>query len=78
MIALYKDPNGDKIFTQTPAHNNNTVGKSQPVPSVIDDKSVVVHALEVRIKGLESRIEELTVRLFNTIVGVSSSPVSNS
>lgn len=54
MIALYKDPNGEKIFTQTPVHN-----KSQPP---VEEKSIV-HALEVKIKGLETQIEELTVNM---------------
>lgn len=70
MVALYKDPNGEKIFTQTalnntipgtpPAHSN-TMGKSQPPPSAVEEGSIV-YLLREKIKGLESHIEELTVR----------------
>ncbi len=61
MVALYKDPNGEKIFTQTPADLNNTVGKSQPPPpSAVEDKNTI-YAQELKIKGLEYQLEELTV-----------------
>ena len=46
MVGLYKDPKGEKIFSTTAAHKDNTLaGRSQ----VGEDKQVIC-ALEGRIK----------------------------
>ena len=57
MVGLYKDPKGEKIFSTTAAHKDNTLaGRSQ----VGEDKQVIC-ALEGRIKELETELAEKKV-----------------
>ncbi len=58
MVALYKDPNGEKIFSTTPGHRHDTVGRSQT--GNCGDK-IVISAMEKRIKELEMQLQEQVV-----------------
>lgn len=58
MVALYKDPKGEKIFSTTPGHHHDTLCRSQSGAGV--DK-VVISAMEKRIKELEMQLQEQMV-----------------
>lgn len=53
MVGLYKDPNGERIFST----RNGTYAVSQPGPTA-DDKKMVINAYEKRIKELECQLKK--------------------
>lgn len=60
MVALYKDPNGENIFSTTHGGvRNDTMGRSQSGPN--DDRNIVMCAMEKRIKELEFQLQEQKV-----------------
>ena len=66
MVSLYRDPQGEKIFSTTPGVND-TVGRSQ----VSGGDKVIISALEGRIKELEAALEEKKVNnIFRIVHGV--------
>ena len=58
MVRLYKDPNGDKIFTD-PESSTVIVGKNGAI-TWINDK--------MRISNLEAKISELESKMKNSLV----------
>ena len=59
MVRLYKDPNGDKIFTDPDASSSIIIGKNGAI-TWINDK--------MRISNLEAKISELESKMKNSLV----------
>lgn len=66
MVALRKDPKGEKIFTTIGGCHNGTVGKQQVGGAQSggnNDDKIVICALEKRVKELEFQLVEQKVNV---------------
>ena len=59
MVRLYKDPNGDKIFTDSDSSSSIIIGKNGAI-TWINDK--------MRISNLEAKISQLESKMNNSLV----------